>query len=154
MVLKERAEVRGDQIGMIEAQMQISSDRSGKTIEQNISINTLITHENWSDQPFWILCGLLANDDGPASFFEVSGPFVEYIHVGSDAKYDTWYTFRVSINPENMAISCYRSGILLGTKYPSRPDILGESQFEVRIHAWRPPGSYGTTFVDNVRISQ
>jgi len=152
LVMRELAGTQLDDLGSIEAQIRVIEDHSEETIEQNIAIDTRLPQGN-----YWILCGIVASyseaGSEVAAFFEVNSYRGDGIYQRIPIEYDRWYTFRVEIEPEEMRISCFVDDELLGSTLPAIVEELREASFEPRIQAWRSPGSYGTTYVDNVRIS-
>ena len=153
LVMRELAGNQLDDMGFIEAQIRVSEDHSEEIIEQVLTMDTIIPEKG----SFYVLCGIVASysefGSEVAAFFEADSYRGDGIHHGIPIEYDRWYTFRIEVETEEMRFSCFVDGELFGSMVPTIAEELREASFEPRLQAWRSPGSYGTTYVDNVRIS-
>ena len=153
-VLSHPSEVSVDDLGVMEAQIKMSSDHNGGTLNQGINFTTCdLPGGTW-----WAFCGLLADADGVRSLLDVHN------YGGRDesdiwwesppADYDQWYTFRLEVDSDTMTVSCFVDDKLLASIVPRDASELRSARFSRNLDAWRSPGSFATTYVDDVQIGQ
>ena len=140
-------------LSAMEARINISSDHNGKYLNQGINFNT-------GDLPggaWWAFCGLEADADSVRSLFDIRnwGARDESdIWEISAADYDQWYTFRLEVDSDTMTISCFVDDKLLGSIVPRDASELRSARFYRNLDVYRTPGSFATTYVDDVRIGE
>ncbi len=146
-----QTQVSIDQLDLFEARVKVASDHNGQLVTQEI---TFIT-DDLPSGIWWATCGIRAEAEGVSTFFNVfsEGFGGDEIGVTQPAQYDQWYTIRLELDSDTMIFSCYADDQLLGSINPQDASALKEARFNRILESARPPGSFATTYVDDVRVA-
>jgi serine/threonine protein kinase len=140
-----------EQLGVVEARLQIADDLSGEYVNQGIGIGS----EDLPDGDWFAFCGLTAHPDQVEAYFEVAnygGGSTPDISQGVPAAHDRWYTFRMEVKPDPLTFACFVDDRLIGSVTPADASALRQARFHRALDTYREAGSAATTYADDVRL--
>lgn len=143
--------VSAEQLGPIEARLQIADDFSGEQINMGIGLGT----EDLPNGDWFAFCGLTAHPDEAEAYFEVANygaGSTPDISQGVPAALDRWYTFRLEVTPDPLTFACFVGDTLIGSVTPADASALGQARFHRTLDNYREAESSATTYADDVRI--
>lgn len=151
LMINQPSLVSVEQLGVVEARLQIADDLSGEYVNQGIGIGT----EDLPDGNWFAFCGLTAHPDEIEAYFEVanySGRSAPDISQGIPAAYDRWHTFRMEVNPDPLTFACFVDDTLIGSVTPADAPALHQARFHRALDTYRETGSTATTYADDIRL--
>ena len=141
------------QVGVFEAKLRISDDRSGdwSTIRLKIRSENVDGH-SW--ETACVLGGGPVSTTGFNCYVEGDSGS-EYGVSGPRGSYNTWNTVRIEANPVTAELRFYLNGSLLGSHVPTdAAALLVASNFSAHIRVKNDePFATSTRYVDDVRIT-
>lgn len=140
-----------EQLGVVEARLQIADDLSGEYVNQGIGIGT----EDLPDGDWFAFCGLTAHPDEIEAYFEVAnygGRSSPDISQGIPAAYDRWHTFRMEVKPDPLTFACFVDNTFIGSVTPADAPALRQARFHRTLDTYREAESTATTYADDVRL--
>jgi hypothetical protein len=151
LMINQPSPVSIEQLGVVEARLQIADDLSGEYVNQGIGIGT----EDLPDGDWFAFCGLTAHPDEIEAYFEVAnygGRPSPDISQGVPAAYDRWHTFRMEVKLDPLTLACFVDDTLIGSVAPADAPTLRQARFQRTLDSYREAGSTATTYADDVRL--
>jgi hypothetical protein len=122
-------QVTASDLGVLEARLQVSSDRNDEYLNQGLSFWT----EESPGGGWYVFCGLDTTGDTVQAFFETvdwaTGQDVDNDQ-SAPAEVDRWYTVRLEANPATMTFDCYVDDTRLGSVALGETAVLSTASFE------------------------
>ena len=152
LTVKNNFPVQAKMFNTFEANILMADDHNGVLANQGLNISTdSLRGGNW-----WAVCGLLADQYGVSIVFDVtnygSGKVPDILQK-SPAKYNESYKIRLEFDWDTMQISCLVNDELFASVIPSDKDELVNARYRFHLGAWRTPGSFVSSYFDDVLIS-
>jgi len=158
LVTQQPVERTLEQLGLFEARLKMSSDRSG----DGLGIALMIWQDSLADHP-WIsecsMSGSSSNSQAAVSCnvrAKVGGSWLyEYYTPQVSVDYDTWHTARIQADAGTATLQFYLDDVLLGSHIPSDAGALKvTNRLSPRIEVWNGTANASATrYVDDVRIT-
>ncbi|MEA2007796.1 MAG: serine/threonine-protein kinase [Chloroflexota bacterium] len=143
--------VKFSDLESIEAKIFFASGYKGDYAGQSLMLSTtLLSNDNY----WYALCGSEVADDELVAGFWIAritsnGAVTEEYYASSHIEPDTWYTYKMEIEPETGTLSCLRDGDLVGSTILENLEELRTLNFERGLTAWRAPHAISTTKIDD-----
>ena len=135
-----------------EARIMMGDDHNGVLANQGLYLTT----DSVAGGSWWAFCGITGNQDGVSLLMDVtnygSGKEPDLVQYGQ-ARYNQWYKIRLEVDWQTMQINCLVDDELFAHVIPSDQLELKDARYKFNLNAWRTPGSFVSSYFDDVIIS-
>ncbi|NJN97273.1 MAG: hypothetical protein HC875_25905, partial [Anaerolineales bacterium] len=128
LALNQPSLVSAEQLGTIEARLQIADDFNGEQVNLGIGLGT----EDLPEGDWFAFCGLTAHPDEAEAYFEMANygaGSAPDISQGVPAAFDRWYTFRLEVTPDPLTFACFVEDTHIGSVTPTDAPALSQARF-------------------------
>ena len=151
LIIRQPREVKGDELGSIEARLMVSSDHKGGFVTQEIDFFAYDLQGNYWDA----YCGIYAESASVDILFVIENARANKspdLYVTVPAKYNQWYVIRLEADPQTMKFSCYVDDKYIGGIVPKDAENLRGAKFERLTEAMRSQNASATSYVDYIKL--